>query len=327
MARMGPETHPTSKAAHPGNCPHLHVVVTCTGRKRVGVPPRLRLSSIRIRDARVRRREWVDRLRAEPSPVVSASDLYAGDHWQVALSLLSQSHPVQLWVASAGYGLVRPGQQLKPYSATFSLGPDSVLVHDRREQRDAVLREWWEVVTKANLGHCRPRTLRELAASDPGAILLVALSEPYVRALRDDLVAARDQLHGNGKLLIISAGTKQCPGLDENLLPVAADLQMAVGGPRLSLNARIARHLVITSATHRWATSAITESLSELRSASKHHQSRSRLTDAQVIAFIKRAGRQDNRASRTDLLRRLRTQGFACEQQRFASLFARASAI
>ena len=104
---------------------------------------------------------------------------------------------------------------------------------------------------------------------DPGAILLVALSEPYVRALRDDLLAARTKLRGSGKLLIVSAGTKHCPGLDENLLPVDASLQIGVGGPRLSLNARIARHLVITSATHRWASSAITESLSEVRSASK----------------------------------------------------------
>jgi hypothetical protein len=323
---MGPETHPKRTAAHAGNYPQLHVIVTCTHRKRLGAPPRLRLSSIRVKDVLVRGRQWVDRLRAERAPEVPASDLYAGDHWQVALSLLSQTHPVQLWVASAGYGLVRLDQQLKPYSATFSPGPDSVFVHGRREQRDGELREWWELITKANLGHSRPRTLRELAASDPGAILLVALSEPYVRALRDDLVAARTKLHGSGKLLIVSAGTKHCPGLDENLLPVDANLQIAVGGPLLSLNARVARHLVVTSATHRWTTSAITESLREVRSASKRHQSRSRLTDAKVIAFIKRAARQDNRASRSDLLHRLRTKGFACEQQRFAGLFARSKA-
>jgi len=318
-----PEIQPAGNMIHGGNYPQLHVLVTCTHRKRVDAPPRLCLSSIRVKDAQARGREWVDRLRVEPAPVVPASDLYAGDHWRVALSLLAQSYPVQLWVASAGYGLVRLAQPLKPYSATFSPGPDSVLVHGRKEQRDAELREWWDTITKANFGHGRPRTLRELAASDPGAILLVALSEPYMRALRDDLVAVRTKLHGNGKLFIVSAGTKHCPGLDENLLPVDANLQIAVGGPRVSLNVRIARHLVNTSATHRWASSAITESLSEIRSASKRSQSRSRLTDAKVIAFIKRAARQDDHASRSDLLHRLRTQGFACEQERFASLFAR----
>jgi hypothetical protein len=326
MTRMGPETHLSSNAIHAENYPQLHVVVTCTHRKRLVAPPRLRVSSIRVKDVLARGRLWVDRVRDEPAPELPASDLYAGDHWQVALSLLYQTHPVHLWVASAGYGLVRLGQQLKPYSATFSPGPDSVLVQGRREQRDAELREWWDVITKANLGHSRPRTLRELAASHPRAILLVALSEPYVRALHDDLVAARTRLHTSAKLLIVSAGTKHCPGLDENLLPVDASLQIAVGGPRLSLNARIARHLVTTSATHRWAISAIRESLSEVRSASKRHQSRSRLTDAKVIAFIKRVARRDNHVSRSDLLRRLRTQGFACEQQRFASLFARSRA-
>src|SRR5207247_1269509 len=154
------------------------------------------------------------------------------------------------------YGLVRPSQQLKPYSATFSLGPDSVLVGGRKERRDLVRREWWTLITRANLGHGSFRTLRDLAASDPGAILLVALSEPYVQALHDDLMEARARLQGGGRLLIISTGTKTCPGLDDNLLPVDAGMQSALGGSRLSLNVRIARHVVATCAMHGWATPA-----------------------------------------------------------------------
>jgi hypothetical protein len=245
----------------------------------------------------------------------------------VARSLLSQGQPLQLWVASAGYGLVRPSQQLKPYSATFSLGPDSVLAGGRKEQRDLVRREWWASITRANLGHRPTRTLCDVVASDPGATLLVALSEPYVQALHDDLVAARAQLRGGGRLLMISAGTKKCPGLDDNLLPVDAGLQSALGGSRLSLNVRIARHLVATSATHGWATPAIVESLSALRSGSNRPRLRRRMTDAEIVSFIIRATHKERRVSRTDLLRRLRTQGLACEQQRFAGLFDRANAI
>src|SRR5439155_3136851 len=154
-----------------GNCPRLHVVVTCTRRKRVPTPPRLRLGSIRVSDPQARGREWVGRLRAERAPHLSASEMYSGDHWHVARSLLSQDQPLQLWVASAGYGLVRPSQQLKPYSATFSLGPDSVLVGGRKGQRDLIRREWWASITRANLGPGPIRTLRDVAASDPGAVL------------------------------------------------------------------------------------------------------------------------------------------------------------
>jgi hypothetical protein len=305
------------------NYPRLHVVVTCTHRKRLVVPPRLRLASIKRGGTKARGQEWLARLRAEPAPTLSASDLYAGDHWHVARSLVSQGHPVDLWVASAGYGLLRPSQRLKPYSATFSLGPDSVLVDGRIEQRDAARREWWALITRANLGHGPVRTLRELAASDPRAVLLVALSEPYIRALHDDLVAARAQLQGQGRLLIISAGTKQCQGLDENLLHVSADLQSALGGSRHSLNVRIARYLVAQSAVHRWAMPKADEALRGLvqHSHAPARQRPTRVEDAELIAFMNRARRTEPAIPKSRLLRWLRDSGRSCEQHRFGELF------
>src|SRR5436190_1219523 len=81
----------------------------------------------------------------------------------------------------------------------------------------------------------------------PGATLIVAASKSYLIALRDDLIAAKAELKDSpGRLIIISAGTKTCPGLDDELLPLGAETQAELGGSRMSLNVRICRHLIRT---------------------------------------------------------------------------------
>ncbi|CAM5715916.1 hypothetical protein SVIOM74S_09450 [Streptomyces violarus] len=46
------------------------------------------------------------------------------------------------------------------------------------------------------------------------------------------------------------------------------------------------------------------------------------MTDENVIAFIRESLAQNPSYSRTRLLRMLRDQGLACEQKRFAELYA-----
>jgi hypothetical protein len=166
--------------------------------------------------------------------------------------------------------------------------------------------------------------LAELASSEPDAVMLVALSAPYVRALRDDLVSAAARLRGKGQFLLVSAGTRHPHGID-GMIPVNAKLQHALGGARVSLNVRIARYLVREAAAHRWATEEIVRMLGTLNehSADGLRPLRSRMTDADVTAFIMRARGEDPGVTKTRLLRRLRDQGHACEQRRFGDLFMR----
>ena len=69
-------------------------------------------------------RMWTTRLEDDTVAPIAAHDLYCGDHWAVAKGLAAgaQSRRVELWVASAGYGLVPASAPLKPYAATFTPG-------------------------------------------------------------------------------------------------------------------------------------------------------------------------------------------------------------
>src|SRR5512132_4121876 len=101
----------------------VHVVVTCTNRKKRPVPARLRLGSLPSGSIARRVDTWIRRLCEDANePTVAASDLYAGEHWTIVRSLpdlSSNTENVRLWVCSAGYGLVPVDAQIRPYAATF----------------------------------------------------------------------------------------------------------------------------------------------------------------------------------------------------------------
>jgi hypothetical protein len=258
---------------------------------------------------------------------MSARELYAGDHWRVAQSLASEAAGgLELWVASAGYGLIQETRSIKPYAATFSEGPDTVVRWARTGERESALQEWWMLLAESGtLADDAPRSVRSLVASDPEATFVVALSRTYLLALREDLVAARRELRGGGELVLISAGTKSCPGLEENLVQIGAEVQSALGGSRLSLNVRIVRHLIRTRYQHAWRGGAIMSSFRGIRKDRLAATRRTALNDEDVIEFIGRARLEKPAVSKTALLRRLRDQGFACEQGRFRELFTEAA--
>ena len=101
----------------------VHVLVTCTNRKSMSVPPALHLDNVRGHTPVQRSREWIRCLvDLTDVPLVAADRLYVGEHWKVSRGLpsLATGHRTRLWVCSAGYGLIPADARVRPYAATFS---------------------------------------------------------------------------------------------------------------------------------------------------------------------------------------------------------------
>jgi hypothetical protein len=249
-----------------------------------------------------------------------------GEHWQAALSIPGIGDqvglPVDLWVASAGYGLVNAGDSIKPYAATFAPGlPDSVvgMGEPNRPSRNG---NWWGQLAQwpgPNPGN--PRSVSELARQNPGNYLLVVLGSTYLSAVQDDVITARSLLKDPGLLLIISAGTSRSSRLGSNLIPVGSAHQQALGGTRVSLNARAARWLIATWPDHRFSAAAIASAVAGMRRQQVMRAKGKQMSDAEVSAFIRAQLEKQPSVRKTALLRQLRSQGQACEQDRFAGIF------
>src|SRR4051794_9731971 len=97
----------------------LHIVAACSQRKRLPPPVALRLRELAGLPFDQRASAWTDRLRSVEPATCRAADLYAGDHWRHTLEAAETARRhiprVELWVASAGYGLVSAESWLKPY--------------------------------------------------------------------------------------------------------------------------------------------------------------------------------------------------------------------
>lgn len=305
----------------------IHILATCTDRKRVEPPAPLRLRSVHAPDVASRARRWWSQLDASKTPHVAAHDLYAGDHWAVARSLSAAATDAglrpQLWVISAGYGLVSAEAPVRPYSATFvRRHADSVwLSPEVRGGGDAS--EWWQALSRCG-PKTNPRSILALVQSDPRARLLVIAAPAYIEAIETDLAEARQALSNSERLLIVSSrGCGLKAPLAENVIIADARLQATLGGARGSLNARVARRILEESPRHGLDASAVQRRHRALVSRSPAAQSfdRERMSDEDVVDYVEKALAETPPPSCSALLRRLRDSGRACEQHRFKALY------
>src|SRR5262245_22268315 len=95
--------------------PRIVPVASCTNRKLVKPPSELRLGSV-AGNPDQRSAEWSRRLRTIDAPRMRTDELYVGEHWRVVRDAyeltLKYSVRAELWVVSAGYGLVESARRI-----------------------------------------------------------------------------------------------------------------------------------------------------------------------------------------------------------------------
>ena len=302
----------------------VNVVVTCTKDKRHVVSGDCQLRNVPGRSIPVRTKEWQSRLNRRWRDRVLVQDLYAGDHWANVRAFDSSYFEIDIWVCSAGFGLVRFDDSITPYAATFSGNhPDSVASKLSPKSRASASKDWWESTSrwKAHFKD-RPRSLTALMATYPKRSIVVAASKTYLRAIADDIRDGATHLAEPDQLSIICAGVRTLEGLDGNLVPCDARLQAETGGALRSLNTRLANKILRESRVPPRSTS-LTKRYRKLLKQQPAIETYDRrpISDSEVKRFIRQQLKGDITLRHTPLLRRLRESDKACEQKRFASLY------
>lgn len=308
--------------------PRLHIIVSCTDRKRLQVPEALRLGGLRGLPPELRFPAWWSALQADTSQQLPAEELYIGAHWSVARKLPGAARAAgfdaRLWVVSAGYGLVPSTARLHAYSATFSRGEaDSVVA--RGEATGEAPQRWWQALTRIQgPDPSAPRSLAALARASPGARLMLVCSAHYLWALEADLLEALDTMGDPDRLLLISGEPGPGPeAIRRCWIPSSAAFQQLLGGARTSLHVRLALRLLEDAPTRGLDSSALRAWYRALAAElpPAPWPRRRQATDARVRSFIARALRRKPGLGHTPLLRAFRARGNACEQSRFKRLF------
>lgn len=257
----------------------------------------------------------------EPRPV---RDVYAGEHWVEFLRVVDCPPPgaeVRGWVASAGWGLIPLEAEIAGYSATFSGGaPDSI------GGLGVSNGDWWESLAEWG-GPCpgSSRSVERLVrGSQPGDLVVVAASPPYLGAMVSDLAAACQaaKAGAGADILVMGAGVPQdlketFPG---HVSTFNSGLQRLVGGSLIGLNIRVLGEALKKAGPSRTRMQAWVQ-----KSGAKYPAGpgplRVRADDLHVARFISDRLDEDPAAKASPLLREWRGRGMACEQGRFRDIY------
>jgi hypothetical protein len=255
---------------------------------------------------------WQRRIEKAPD-VVSLRELYGGPGWAQVRQLESTAQLAgwrpRIYVASAGLG-IRDVDALGPsYAATFSATSPDQVATGRDEQA-----KWWRGLSDL--------TGSQRLESVTGDAVLLVLSEAYAIAMAGDLVSFAT---GHVPTFVVG-GAGDIRGLRR--VPVERQLRRALGGTTTTLGLKTAIAWLDHASPHQLGSRAHDQAWRDwaARNATDDSYDRTKLSDGAVLDAIRRLVEATPGLSRTQALRVLRDQGFACEQRRFAQLFTTATA-
>jgi len=299
------------------------VLTMCTHRKAVEPVFSLQAHTLVPGEAASVACQWRERLAACPaSKRIPASILYRGRGFAIA-EQAGRELEATLYVVSAGLGLVSATEAIPPYSLTVSPGSvDSVArVVTSRPFSPA---DWWDSLNETS---ARPRPIVKLARSQPKALLLLSISEPYTRLIQRDMLSLSEAQLSRVRLIGPRPSAALPPPLQSICMPYDERLDgpdSPLRGTRSDFAQRALAHFVENVLEKRPNGSAdhhahrVRSSLAQLRPPPT--VARPRLNDQELLAWIRRHWAEEQGHS-SRLLRRLRdVAGFACEQSRFAAL-------
>ena len=297
--------------------PTLILITNCAATKRIaaGDPVLLRNWKGSVRQ----RFHWWQKAIEKQVSATTVRDCYAGDAWSQAIAAEKVSPTEsQLWVLSAGLGLLSADYTIPSYSATFVNSDLDSVASDHQGKAD-----WWNMLVEWRRELTGIGCITDLALANSASVFIVAVSSTYLSVIKEDLISARSALASSDNMLVISAGTHRLPALGASLLPIDARFESLVGGARATLNARMLRHIVEKYKSRKISASQISEYLSVLTTNLGQHRSfeRTPLNDKQIATFIRKQSKLLPRPSASAFLRILRDGGSACEQKRFHRIY------
>ena len=311
------------------NAKHVALVVSCTKRKHGQVQSQMFFHTLGPMQVNLLADEWLQRMKQTEGHCV-AENLYCGAGWKHACRARSAVEKklgtANLYILSAGFGLLRAKDLVPPYMATFS--PDQNQVARQVEGSISVTeahRKWWQSIMAARKQEL-PSALAELHTYD---YVVAAASADYLEAAQDDLYNLA-LIYGRKQLFIISIAASQRdidPAIKSCLLPIDICIERMLPGPRFTVNERALVWIldrVIPKVS--WNREAIDVEISkklapyQIAKATLPKRRLIKMSDTEIKMWIRLKFEQLPNTSKYSLLRDFRSSKGSCEQGRFSRL-------
>lgn len=298
----------------------ISIITNCSGRKRdIGAKP-LSPDCSELQDLDQLTSLWVDLVKAAKSRV-SPLDLYQG-RGMAECRHASKVTKADLYIVSAGLGLVHTNDLVPNYSLTISDGNGSIQTW--LTSRKASSSDWWLALNEAR-GTSTP--IKSLINDSPQrSQFLIALPSSYLGMVVDDLATVREDRLQCIRIFTSGAGARLLPSNLRSLVMPYDDRLEGIAthnGTRTDFPHRALKHFVALLNGHRLPTVAAQEAVQLAMNSSTKRlvPKRQKATDEQIVQIV-RENWLDCGGSVSKLLRFLRDEAnVACEQSRFSNLW------
>jgi hypothetical protein len=291
------------------------VIAPCSSRKRLESPPQARAVSLAISSQATLETAWLARVKTFER-VVAAQDLYGGRGAALARRAAHKAS-ASLYIVSAGLGLVAGSERVPAYGMTVARrGDDSIPMRVTGRFDPSA---WWSAVCSGAVS----TTLERVLTQSQGRITLLALTKPYAAMVSASLAVLPGELTTGLRIFGWRLRDDLPASLHRSVMNYDARLEATLPGTRNDFAQRAMAHFVDVvlpiggedSEVHR---RQIEVSLAGL--VAPERIVRPRASDDEILDWLGQATQAEDRVGR--LLRRIRDQGIACEQSRFARLHA-----
>jgi hypothetical protein len=289
------------------------VIAPCSSRKTLESPKQARAVSMPISSQTTLETAWVARLKTFER-VVAAQDLYSGRGAALARRAAHKAS-ASLYIVSAGLGLVAGSERVPAYGMTVARrGDDSIPIRVTGRFDPSA---WWSAVCSGPIS----TTLERVLTQSQGRVTLLALTKPYAAMVGCSLAALPEELVADLRIFGWRLQDNLPASLHRSVMNYDARLEAALPGTRNDFAQRAMAHFVevvlpmggADSETHR---RQIEVALAGL--VAPERVARPRASDNEILDWLGQAAQAGGGVGR--LLRRIRDQGIACEQSRFARL-------
>jgi len=308
----------------------INLLTTCSNSKRKTSCPTLHLGNVKTTAHNLPdlSKAWINlvELTMTSSPGVLARELYKGGHWSLSKSA-SDSHQTELWVLSAGLGLLHQYDKIPAYQATFSPGhSDTIYVENSACSLRQQHQKWWQYLSEVKLpGQFHPRSLCDLMRGKPDEYFIIVGSKPYIDSIYIDLAKGISYLQSPEKqLLIITSGLTSMRELAPFVLRSQEKMRYWLKCNMVTLNIALASHILED------VKSNSNIDLGHIKDKYNQHSNsldpipkreRHKCTEKDVISYISDKLSITPKISSSKALRMFRDSGNSFEEKRFRCLF------
>jgi len=220
------------------------LITTCANQKHLEIPESL---YFRNTPEDITQSSWDDLIKNTPYPTLKAIDLYKGALWKQVKSIYESPLLDKLYIISAGYGILKPTDEIKPYSIGFR--QDSF---DAVQTRGYSSQEWWDGL-KSNIN------LKEIIESNPNKKVILYGSNAYMRAISNEV----KPLLGSPNLFIVSPDTNS-KDFNPFLIKPPLKMRYILGGNTVTVTINCIKYLIENSKDITWDISSINQMFLDL---------------------------------------------------------------